>query len=306
MERSAASNRLCKSSFYSVALFLSILHPTLYITRPLITAGVLGNLMVVVVVIRTRSMKTPTNCYLVSLSIADLMVLLSAVPNEILSYYVLGEQWVWGRIGCGLFIFCQYLGINASSLSITAFTIERYIAICHPMKAQKMCTVHRAKNIIIAVWTFAILYCSPWLFLTKTAPVHYKGRKDIETCTFALSRQYYWGYFFADLVLFYILPLILSCILYGFIARILFSDTISKSMAKGAKKDAAAATPGNGQASSSVSVAAPKETYTSEVKKPARNAQDYARVQVCGHCGHCGHSSLILVVDEMRLLNLFA
>lgn len=56
------------------------------------------------------------------------MVLLSAVPNEILSYYVLGEQWIWGRVGCALFIFFQYLGINASSLSITAFTIERYIA----------------------------------------------------------------------------------------------------------------------------------------------------------------------------------
>ncbi|RWS23082.1 thyrotropin-releasing hormone receptor-like protein, partial [Leptotrombidium deliense] len=200
--------------------------------RVCVCVSVLGNVMVVIVVLKTKSMKTPTNCYLVSLSIADLMVLIAAVPNEIISYYVLGDQWIWGRYGCGLFIFLQYLGINVSSLSITSFTIERYIAICHPMKAQKMCTVHRAKRIIIGVWIFALIYCSPWLFLTKVEPIYYKGYDDIETCTFALSRKHYLGYFFADLVLFYVFPLILSCILYGLIARILFTNEISRSVGK--------------------------------------------------------------------------
>ncbi|RWS30784.1 thyrotropin-releasing hormone receptor-like protein, partial [Leptotrombidium deliense] len=180
--------------------------------------------MVVIVVVKTKSMKTPTNCYLVSLSIADLLVLVAAVPNEIISYYVLGDQWIWGRLGCALFIFLQYLGINASSLSITSFTVERYIAICHPMKAQKVCTVHRAKRIIIGVWIFALIYCCPWLFLTKVEPIYYKGYCDIETCTFALSRKHYLGYFFADLLIFYVFPLLLSCLLYALIARILFTN----------------------------------------------------------------------------------
>ncbi|XP_015790558.1 mu-type opioid receptor [Tetranychus urticae] len=194
--------------------------------------GVLGNIMVVIVVVKTRSMRTPTNCYLVSLSIADLMVLIAAVPNEIIAYYVLGDQWIWGRVGCALFIFFQYLGIDASSLSITAFTVERYIAICHPMKAQKVCTVHRAKRIILNVWIFACLYNSPWFFLTKTEPICYRSLEDsnLETCTFAWSRKYYLGYFFSDLVLFYIFPLLLSCVLYGLMARVLFNNPLSKTM----------------------------------------------------------------------------
>lgn len=190
--------------------------------------GLLGNVMVVLVVTRTRSMHTPTNCYLVSLSIADFMTLIASVPNEILAYYLLGDEWIWGRIGCAIFIFLQYLGINVSALSITAFTVERYIAICHPMKAQIVCTVSRAKKIILGVWIFACIYCSPWLFLTKTQPLRYKGVEDRETCTFALSRKNYLGYFFADLILFYILPLLLSCVLYGLIARVLFSRDIQK------------------------------------------------------------------------------
>nr|XP_042906941.1 thyrotropin-releasing hormone receptor-like [Parasteatoda tepidariorum] len=145
---------------------------------------------------------------------------------------VLGDEWIWGRWGCAIFIFLQYLGINASSLSITAFTIERYIAICHPMKAQFICTVNRAKKIIIGVWIFASIYCSPWLFLTKTAPIYYKGYEDLETCTFALSRNLYVGYFMADMVLFYAFPLLLSVILYSLIAKILFTNEIPKTPGK--------------------------------------------------------------------------
>ena len=49
---------------------------------------------------------------------------------------VAGDKWVWGRLGCSLMVYCQFLAMNASALSLTAFTVERYIAICHPMKAQ--------------------------------------------------------------------------------------------------------------------------------------------------------------------------
>lgn len=44
-------------------------------------------------------------------------------------------------------------------------TLCRYIAICHPMKAQTVCTVSRAKRIIAGVWIFTCVYCMLWLFL---------------------------------------------------------------------------------------------------------------------------------------------
>ncbi|XP_022705344.1 thyrotropin-releasing hormone receptor-like isoform X4 [Varroa jacobsoni] len=191
--------------------------------------GVAGNIMVVAVVAQTRSMRTPTNCYLVSLSVADLMVLLSAIPNEILAQYILEDEWIFGRAGCAMFVFFQYLGINASSLSITAFTVERYIAICLPMKAQTMCTVKRAKKIILAVWLFALCYCCPWLFfLTTTRPIYYRGQEHryVETCTYSLHRSFYMRFFFADIILFYVIPLILSCVLYGRMAQVLFHTDI--------------------------------------------------------------------------------
>ena len=198
--------------------------------------GVLGNSMVVYVVARTKSMHSPTNCYLVSLAIADCIVLIAAVPQEILSYYLVGEKWIWGEYGCAAFVFFQNLGINASSLSLTAFTVERYIAICHPMKAQSVCTVSRAKRIIGFVRIFAVIYCSPWFFaLTTTKKVNYYGFSDVVSCTFKLTRQQYLGYYFADLFVFYVVPLLLSTVLYSLIARILFDSHRAKSCSSSSK-----------------------------------------------------------------------
>ena len=47
--------------------------------------GVSGNLMVVVTVKGTKSLHTTTNCYLVSLALADLVTLVSSVPQEVLT-----------------------------------------------------------------------------------------------------------------------------------------------------------------------------------------------------------------------------
>ena len=58
----------------------------------ILLVGVLGNLMVVVTVRATKSLHTTTNCYLVSLALADLITLVSSVPQEVLSYHILGTR----------------------------------------------------------------------------------------------------------------------------------------------------------------------------------------------------------------------
>lgn len=108
-------------------------------------------------------------------------------------------------------------------------SIFRYIAICKPFLAQTVCTVNRAKRIIAGVWVFALAYCFPWLFLTQTYPLLYKGFANIESCEYKIERNQYLGYYFTDLILFYIVPLLLSVVLYGLIARILYRSHNSKS-----------------------------------------------------------------------------
>ncbi|XP_034016231.1 thyrotropin-releasing hormone receptor b [Thalassophryne amazonica] len=185
--------------------------------------GIVGNVMVILVVLTTKHMRTPTNCYLVSLAVADLMVLTAAgLPTIVDSVFV---SWLFGRYGCLCITYFQYLGINASSCSITAFTIERYIAICHPIKAQFLCTLSRAKKIILSVWVFTSLYCIMWFYLSDTQELIYENL-TVVTCGYRVSRKFYLPIYFFDFGVFFVLPLLLSAVLYGLIARILFLNPL--------------------------------------------------------------------------------
>ncbi|MXQ86379.1 hypothetical protein E5288_WYG003031 [Bos mutus] len=134
---------------------------SIFLVLPVCVVGIVGNAMVVLVVLTTRDMHTPTSCYLVSLALADLTVLVAAgLPNVSES---LAGQWVY--CGCLGITYLQYLGINASSCSILVFTVERYIAICHPMQAQTMCTTARAKRVVVGIWGTTSVYCLLWFFL---------------------------------------------------------------------------------------------------------------------------------------------
>ncbi|XP_069757956.1 thyrotropin-releasing hormone receptor-like [Narcine bancroftii] len=209
---SAGADLVYKSTEYKVASVLLVL--------TICGAGIIGNIMVVLVVLTARHMRTPTNCYLVSLAVADLMVLVAAgLPN--ISDSLIGE-WIYGHVGCLGITYLQYLGINVSSCSITAFTVERYIAICHPIKAQYICTVSRAKKILSCLWVITSFYCMLWFFLVD---LNINSRQNTE-CGYKVSRNLYLPIYFIDFTIFYVIPLIVAIVLYGLIGRILFLSPI--------------------------------------------------------------------------------
>ncbi|XP_054637958.1 thyrotropin-releasing hormone receptor-like [Dunckerocampus dactyliophorus] len=204
---------------------------TILLTILICGVGIAGNIMVVLVVLRTKHMVTPTNCYLVSLAVADLIVLLAAgLPN--ISDAV--AFWIYGYTGCLCITYLQYLGINVSSCSITAFTIERYIAICHSIKAQFLCTVSRAKRIIAGVWVFTSLYCIMWFFLVDTNETVYTNGVVV-TCGYRVSRSLYMPIYFLDFTMFYVIPLMVATVLYSLIARILFMSPLPPHLSDKAK-----------------------------------------------------------------------
>ncbi|XP_066272202.1 thyrotropin-releasing hormone receptor-like [Branchiostoma lanceolatum] len=192
------------------------------------TIGIVGNIMVVLVVTRIKSMRSPTNCYLVSLAVADLIVLVTAgIPNIPDSFYI-EFAWLYGYSGCLIITYLQYLGINTSSMSILAFTVERYIAICHPLYAQTMCTVSRAKKIIAGVWVLTLAYDSMWFFLMGTEHMVYPNGTEVLRCNYNMERSKYLTVYFLDLSLFYLLPLIVAAVLYIRIGRVLYSEDIAE------------------------------------------------------------------------------
>lgn len=63
--------------------------------------GVVGNVLVIAVVARNRSMHSPTNIFIVNMALSDVLMCLFAVPFTPLHAFL--DQWIFGDVLCKLF-----------------------------------------------------------------------------------------------------------------------------------------------------------------------------------------------------------
>lgn len=98
--------------------------------------------------------------------------------------------------------------------------MEIYVAICRPLISQRYFTAHRTNLWILGLWLVTLVYCAPWLYLTDVRPD--PDLPTIQLCDFRTSTRHFTRYYFlADLVLFYLIPLIVAVVVYTKIGRVL-------------------------------------------------------------------------------------
>lgn len=122
--------------------------------------GVLGNVATCIVIVRNRIMHTATNYYLFSLAISDLLLLGIGMPDEIYMLWK-GRPYIFGAQFCFIRGFTAEISTNASILTIAAFTVERYIGICHPLRSQTMSQLGRVLRSIAVIWVVATACAVP-------------------------------------------------------------------------------------------------------------------------------------------------
>ena len=72
--------------------------------------GVIGNVMVPIVILKTKDMRNSTNIFLMNLSVADLMVLLVCTPTVLVEVNSKPETWVLGEEMCKYICYFKLLG----------------------------------------------------------------------------------------------------------------------------------------------------------------------------------------------------
>ncbi|XP_023295313.2 pyrokinin-1 receptor [Lucilia cuprina] len=193
---------------------LKIVIPVTVIYVLIFITGVIGNISTCIVIKKNRSMHTATNYYLFSLAISDFMLLLSGVPQEVYMTwykypYPFGEYFCVGR---GI---VAETSANATVLTITAFTVERYVAICHPFFGQAISKLSRAIRIIIIIWLLSILTAIPQALQFGIVSI-----QGVENCvlanviikhSFQLSTYIF---FFAPMSIIFVLYLLIGVRLY--------------------------------------------------------------------------------------------
>ncbi|CAD5125171.1 DgyrCDS13413 [Dimorphilus gyrociliatus] len=139
---------------------LSIVIPMIIIYIIIFITGVFGNVATCLIIAKNRYMQTPTNAYLFNLAVADLIVLILGLPHEICITWQTYPD-IFGGIFCVARALIAETSTYASILTITAFTAERYVAICHPMWSHTMSKIKRAIKIIIIIWFVSLVCAAP-------------------------------------------------------------------------------------------------------------------------------------------------
>ncbi|XP_050100083.1 thyrotropin-releasing hormone receptor-like isoform X2 [Anopheles aquasalis] len=186
--------------------------------------GVIGNIMVPIVILKTKDMRNSTNIFLTNLSIADLLVLLVCTPTVLVEVNSPPEVWVLGEEMCKAVPFVELTVAHASVLTILAISFERYYAICEPLKAGYVCTKTRALLICLAAWTVAAILTSPILFFAEYSVQPYLDGSRAAMCLTKASNGWTFTFFLMTISLFFVLPLGVLIVLYAIIARNLIAS----------------------------------------------------------------------------------
>jgi len=118
--------------------------------------GVIGNVCNCLVIADSKNkyMKTATNYYLFSLSISDLLLLIFGLPHDIINLWH-PSPYMFNQFVCISRGWISEASTYASVLVIVAFTVERYLAICHPLRAHTLSRLSRSIKIIFIIWFVA-------------------------------------------------------------------------------------------------------------------------------------------------------
>ncbi|XP_035409233.1 motilin receptor [Cygnus olor] len=204
--------RLCS------ALPVRALIPVTAVCAGLFAVGVVGNVLTVLVVCGQRDMKTTTNLYLGSMAVSDLLILLG-LPLDLYRLWR-SRPWIFGQLLCRLSHYLSEGCTYCTILHITALTVERYLAICFPLKAKVVVTKRRVKAVIGALWAFALLSAGPFFFLVGVEQPDNRtdfGRECKPTPQ-ALESGLLATMFWVTTT-YFVLPVLCLNVLYGFIGR---------------------------------------------------------------------------------------
>ncbi|XP_023442892.2 neuromedin-U receptor 1 [Dasypus novemcinctus] len=178
--------------------------------------GTVGNGLTCLVILRHKTMRTPTNCYLFSLATADLLVLLVGLPLE------LYEMWhnypfLLGAGGCWFRTLLFETVCLASVLNVTALSVERYVAVVHPLEARAVVTHTHVRRVLGAIWGLAVLCSVPNTSLHGIQRLHVPCRGAVPgsaICMLVRPRALYRLVVQITALLFFCLPMATISVLY--------------------------------------------------------------------------------------------
>ncbi|XP_022786417.1 5-hydroxytryptamine receptor-like [Stylophora pistillata] len=171
-------------------------------------AGV-GNLLVLYTIVANRKLRrNPTNIFIFSLALSDLLTVTLVVPFEVEGLFL---HWIWnhGEIMCRAWITLYLITVPVSILTLLAVSVDRYKILSDPTKRFRRCGLTTRKEgltVSLIIWLYSSLIASLPVMGWRTSEKFVYN----SCCYFPLVRLY----FIISSVLNFILPILVTSGIY--------------------------------------------------------------------------------------------
>ncbi|XP_063813121.1 motilin receptor [Pseudophryne corroboree] len=209
------TENLC--SFFSI----QILIPMTVISLVIMVAGIIGNTITILIIRTYKEMKTTTNFYLSSMAVSDIIILL-CLPFDLYRLWM-SNSWIFGGFLCKFLCLISEGCTYSTILHITALSIERYLAICFPLRAKVFITKRRVKMVIVLLWVVALLSAAPLYNLLENVKMNYTDTWECTYTRYAIESGLLNIMMWVTTVYFFC-PMLCLVVLYGFIGKKLWKS----------------------------------------------------------------------------------
>ena len=133
---------------------------TCYILIAVVAA--VGNFLVCYAILANRKLRSnPTNLFLLSLAISDLLTATLGMPFDI-EFLFLQGFWKHGKIMCITYITAYLITVPTSIFTLLVISVDHFINLKDPLRrfrGKKFMTKKRALIVISIIWIYSIIWC---------------------------------------------------------------------------------------------------------------------------------------------------
>ena len=171
----------------------------------IIFAAVIGNTLILASFYRFTCLHTKTNAFVLNLAIADIFLAVFAMPFTLVSS--IKYEWIFGNAMCQILGVLNSVFCEASIMTLTFVSLERFIAIVYPLKYETLITPKRVKFVIAFIWLQAVLCASSTFIFAKFTFLKFES-----ICTVDWGRNI--AYTLVFVIVFLYVPFLVTAVLY--------------------------------------------------------------------------------------------
>ncbi|XP_071564901.1 allatostatin-A receptor isoform X2 [Temnothorax nylanderi] len=212
--RPEVANATNASDTYIQEFDYELVHSIVIVVVPLFFGiigilGFAGNSLVIVVVAANPGMKSTTNILIINLAIADLLFVIFCIPFTATDFVL--PYWPFGNLWCKTVQYLIIVTAYASVYTLVLMSLDRYLAVVHPIASMSWRTENHAIQAICMMWVWILAVSIPAFMIHGEHP---NGQSENLTVCRILEDQYRTVFQVTFFLTSYVLPLVLICIFY--------------------------------------------------------------------------------------------